>query len=428
MLGRSDALCLGRSPFDAPVTIALSDRLRHLYLVGQTGTGKSTLISNLIVQDLHARHGVGLIDPHGDLATQLLAEIPPRRHEDVVWFDPGDARHPPAFNLLGCLLDAAGGNADLATSAIVAAFSSIWGNSWGPRLEYILANATRTLLEVDASPQPTLLALPRLLTDTLYRDRLVRRLHDPLLHQFWENEFDAWDKRYRQEAIAPVLNKVGRLLQNRLLRNVLGQPRVRWQPRELMDEGGILLANLSIGRLGADASGLLSALLVSAFHLAAMGRANVDASRRRPFFLYVDEFQHAATASFSSILSESRKYGLGLTLAHQYLAQADPRVLDAVFGNVGSLLTFRVGEIDAPQIAKAIGHYPPSHFSLLNNHEAIARVLIDGQPTKPESLAMHRPIRTGTGRPKRIIRRSRQRHGLPRPSIERNLRRWYDPK
>ena len=404
---------------ETPFFLRSPDRRHHLYAIGKSGTGKTTFLHNLIFQDICAGHGVGIIDPHGDLASELLDYIPRHRIEDVVYFNPADLEYPVGFNLLGRTpLD----SRHLVASGVVGVFKTTWPNFWGPRMEYILYATVAALLDCD---NVSLLGIQRMLSDAKYRKWVIRQIKDPLTHSYWVNEFEQFSHSMRQEMVAPIQNKVGQLLMSPHLRNILGQIRSRIDARFMMDERRIFIADLSKGRLGADKSNLLGALLVTQFELAAMSRANIPESERRDFFLYVDEFHSFASESFVSILSEARKYHLSLTLSHQYTAQVRPEIRDAVFGNVGSLVAFRVGQRDAELLEKEFGAaYPAKRFVDLPNHEICARMLTDGQHADP-FIARTLPIwgsrqkHTGT-----IIRRSREKYGTQREVIEGRIKRW----
>ena len=418
-------LHLARAHSGEPLMLHAPDRLRHLYVVGQTGTGKTTLLRNLILQDLHLGHGVGLIDPHGDLAEELLDHYPPSRADDLIYLDPADPDWSVGLDLLG-LTPPLPHARELTASSIVSAFKGVWRDSWGPRMEYILWASVATLL---CRGGLTLLSLPRLLSDPRYRAWVVQGVDDPVLHGFWEREFDSWDKRLQAEAVSPILNKAGQLLMSRPLRHMLGQKRTRFSPRWVMDSGRVFIANLSKGRMGEDKAALLGAFLVTAFQLAAMSRADTPQESRVPFHLVVDEFQNASTDAFASILSESRKYGLSLTLAHQYLAQVPEPVLDAVFGNVGSLVAFRCGERDAQALERSIGHYPARHLADLSNHEAVFKLLDDGEPRQPVTGRTYPPHTSPNGgRKPRLKDLCRQRYATPRPVIEEKLTRWLQQR
>jgi hypothetical protein len=325
-----------------------ADRLRHLAILGKTGMGKSTLLYNLLVSDIAAGRGIALIDPHGDLAESLLPAIPRFRTNDVIFFDAGDTAHPLAFNPLACP------NPDsrpLVASGVVSAFKKLFADSWGPRLEYILRNALLALLEV---PGSTLQSVLRLLSDPHYRGGITARLQDPVLLAYWEQEFPAMGKRLRAEAIAPIQNKLGAFVSSPILRNILCQSESRLDLRRAMDTGKVLIVTISKGRIGEDGSALLGSLLITSLQIAAMSRADIPEAMRREFFVYVDEFQNFATESFATILSESRKYRLSLTLANQYLEQMDEKTAAALFGNVNSFVVFQVGATDADVLSKQL--------------------------------------------------------------------------
>lgn len=359
---------------ERPFGLEQADRRQHFYVIGKSGTGKTTLLRNLILQDIEAGQGVGVIDPHGDLAQELLHYIPRHRREDVAFFNPADIEHPVGFNLFA---DVPVNDRHLVASGVVAAFKSIWTDSWGPRLEYILYAAVAALLDCE---NVSLLGVQRMLSDKRYRAWVVKQVGDPVVRSFWENEFEHYDRKFVQEAIAPIQNKVGQLLMSPHLRNILGQVRSRIDARFMMDHGRIFIGDLSKGKLGADKSALMGAFLVTQFQLAAMSRANVPEGERRDFFLYVDEFQSFATDSFVSILSEARKYRLCLTLSHQYVNQVKPAIRDAVFGNAGSLLAFRVGQTDADVLEREFGNtLQARQFVELSNYEVCARLLPGGQ-------------------------------------------------
>ena len=316
--------------------IRSDDRLRHLAIIGKTGMGKSTLLQRLMVSDIRAGRGVALIDPHGDLAEGILQCVPNRRTNDVVLFDAGDRDFPVSFNPLS---RPAVEQRPLVAAGVVSAFKKRYGVSWGPRLEYILRNALLTLLEQQGT---SLASLLRLLSDKHYRKGITAQLGDPVLRSFWQHEYEQWSEKYRSEAVALIQNKVGQFLSHPVLRRIVGQARSTLDLRQVMDDGRILIVNLSKGRIGEGASTLLGSLLVTQLQLAAMSRAEIREADRTDFFAYVDEFQNFATESFATILSEARKYRLSLTIANQYLAQMDEQTADAVFGNVGSMLIFQV--------------------------------------------------------------------------------------
>ena len=396
-----------------------TDRRQHTYAIGKTGSGKSTLLRNLFLQDVHAGRGAGLIDPHGDMAIELLDQIPPSRIGDVVYFNPSDLDHPISFNLFRAGDDA---SRHRIASGIVMAFKSIWRDSWGPRLEHILFAAVAALLECQNT---SLLGLQRILVDDEYREWVVRQVRDPIVRSFWLDEFAQYDPRFRREAIAPIQNKVGQLLMAPAIRNILGQVRNRVDVRYIMDHRKILIANLSKGLLGEDKANLLGALLVTQFQQAAMARASVPEEERTDFHLTIDEFQSFSTDSFISMLSESRKYRLCLTLAHQYLDQLPDGVAEAVFGNVGTLIAFRIGEKDAAIVSREFGgHYDSALYSSADNHRVCVKLLSAGRYGDPFLASTLPPLSFRYGRGENLIRRSRERFTKPRRVVEDKIRRW----
>jgi len=412
---------LGRTNFrdhHRPFGIRAEDRRRHLYVVGKTGMGKSTLLLNLLAADIAAGRGCCLVDPHGDLAEAILTQIPSRRTNDVIFFDAGDQRHPLAFNpLANCKPQAR----PLVASGILTAFKKIWGDFFGPRMEHVFRNCLLALLEV---PGTSLVSLVQLLGDPRYRQSVVSRLHDPVVRAFWLHEFAGMPAKLQAEAIAPIQNKVGQFVTSPLLRNILGQPQSMIDLRQIMDRGQILIVNLSNGRMGEDASSLLGSLLITDLQLAAMSRADVREDERLDFHLYVDEFQHFATGSFTTILSEARKYHLNLTLANQYLAQMDDATAAAVFGNVGSLLAFQVGAQDAETLGSQLGEpVSAQDMQTLPKYEAYARLLIDGLPSRPFSLrTMPSANQVADANRSDIIRRmSRRRYTRPVEEVAKTI-------
>jgi hypothetical protein len=393
--------------------IDVAARRQHVYLIGQTGAGKSTLLHNLILQDIEAGRGVALIDPHGDLAGEILEQIPPRRTGDVVYFDPS-ARDPLAINLFRATTD----NWHLVASAIVSAFKKIWGTSWGPRLEYVLYAGVAALVQCENT---SLLGLSRMLQDEKYRIWVIKQIKDPMVRWFWEHEFANYESRFRQEVIGPIQNKVGQIFLAPALRNVLGQVRTKINFRFMMDQKRIFIANLSKGLIGETHSSLLGSLLITGFEMAALSRADCPADDREDFFLYADEFPHYATDSFASILSEARKYRLSLTLAHQYLGQLDDKIANAVFGNVGTILAFRVSEADASVLERQFGgKFIGSQFCGLDNYELCARPL-HHEPFLAESLP---PLSLSRTRRKTVTRHSRQKYCTRKWKVEEKIERW----
>lgn len=397
------------------------DRAQHLYVVGKTGLGKSTLLRNLILQDLYAGRGVGLLDPHGDLAREVLDMIPRSRTNEVLYFNSGDLARPVGLNLLPQVPP---DSAHLVVSGLLSAFRGIWGSSWGPRMEYILGHALAALLDHGGL---TLLALPKLLQDDAFRERVSKRIKDPVVRAFWREEYPRYERRFRLEAVAPIENKVGRLLASAPMRNILCQPGRTFDARFIMDRGRIIVADLAKGVVGEDHSRLLGALLLSEFQWAAMQRANATAESRTPFYLYIDEFQSFATGALTSILAEARKYGLCLILAHQYLDQLTEEIRQGVFGNVGNLIAFRVGQSDARILEDELGgDVKMGNLVSLGKHEVYARLLDQGRMREPFRGKTLAPIQgTSAGRREAVIRASQERYGRPREEVERKIARSF---
>lgn len=402
-----------------PFGLSPADRRQHLWIVGKSGTGKSTLLRNLILQDIYAGRGCALIDPHGDLAEEILAHVPSWRTEDVVYFDPSDRRRAIAFNPLYNVPHA---TRHLVVSGIVAAFRDLFPSSWGPRMEYIFSAAIAAVIECQ---NVSLLSVHRMLSDARYRAWVVKQVKDPIVQAFWTNEFERYDPAFMREAVAPIQNKLGQVLMSPHLRSVFGQAKSRIEPRRIIDTGKIFIANVSKGRLGEDKSNLIGALLVSQFQVAAMSRANVPEEERRDFHLFVDEFHSFGSESFATLLSEARKYRLTLTLAHQYLDQVSPKILSSLVGNVGSIVAFRVGHTDADRLEKAIGgSFRAEDFATLNNHEMYAKLLAHGKDAAPFHAHAMPPLGRRHGRQETIMRRSRQRYARRRSEVAEKIERW----
>ncbi len=403
-----------RTPWGEPRLFGVErvDRRQHVYVVGKTGLGKTTLLRNLLLQDIHRGEGVGLIDPHGDLADELLDHIPSHRANDVLYFNPADLEFPIGMNLLRA---ASRDEAHLVVSTTVSAFKHLWADSWGPRLEYILANALAALVEKGRS---TLLEVQRMASDERFRARVAQRIKDPVVRKFWLEEFTEYDKRFRAEAVAPIQNKLGRFLASAPLRNILGQVRNSLDLPFLMDNQRILIANLSKGTLGEDKASLLGSLLVASFHLAAVGRAKTPEAERQDFYLYIDEFQNFTTDAFATILSEARKYRLNLTLAHQYLDQLPLETRQAVFGNAGTLVSFGVGSADAEILAPNFSPIGPGALTDLGKYQAYVRLLSEGEVSSPFRAEMFPPLDTYSGVRAQVKRLSRERFGRPRVDVE----------
>ncbi len=409
---------IGATVYGQPLLMSVASRRRHLYVVGQTGTGKSSLLHHLITQDLAIGRGVALIDPHGDLAQSVLAMIPPHRAHQLVYLNPADLDRPIGFNLLA---EVAPAQRPFVAESVVAAFHHVWPDSWGPRLEWIMLNAVRTLMEV---PGQTLLGLPKLLQDSSFRASCVAQVADPVVRQFWQLEYEGYDRGFRSEAIAPVLNKVGRVLATPALRNMVAQPNPSFDLRRMMDDGRILIVNLSKGVLGESAAALFGALLVTAIAQAALTRGSLKETDRRPFYLYADEFQSYATDSFALILSEARKYGLSLTLSHQYIGQLSDPLRKAVIGTAASIVAFRLGADDAELVARNLGFRNPAELTMLNNFQGIAR-LFDGHAIdEPKAFTLFEPLDARYRHLERLIANSRICFGRDRKIIESRIERF----
>ncbi|MEP4472091.1 MAG: type IV secretion system DNA-binding domain-containing protein [Bauldia litoralis] len=391
-----------------PISLSAEERRLHIDIVGQSGTGKSTLLFNMMMADLAAGRGFVLIDPHGDLAQAVADATPKHRTNDVIYFDPLDPSHAVGFNPLSSDISPA-----LLTAHIVSAFKHIWRDSWGPRLEYILTNSVRLLL---ATPGQTLLGLPRLLVDDDFRARLIERCDDPVVRLFWLIEFAGYGDRLRAEAIAPIQNKIGQLAGNPIIRSVIGQPSTI-HISSIINGDKILIANLS-KRIGEEPSHLLGALLVTAIAQAAEGRASLPEHQRRDFTLYVDEFQNFATDTFATILSEMRKWRLNLVLANQFLGQVPDILRQSIFGNVGTLVVFRVGAEDAPMLGAQLGHPNPAVLTETSNHAAWIKMMRGNAPSSPQFLITFPPSPQAKGRLPAIIARTHARHARPRPIVE----------
>ena len=360
-----------------PFGIRQRDRRSHMLVIGKTGTGKSTLLKTLLLQDLRAGRGVALFDPHGDLVEEVAANVPENRQRDLVYLNVPDASATWHFNPLGGIPP---DRRSLAAAGIVEVFHKLWPDDWGPRLEHVLRNVVFTLLEL---PGATLGHIPPLLTNRAYRQRSVARITNPAVQRFWKAEYESYSPRFRSVVIAPVLNKVGALLTDPVLRRILIAPESSFDLRHIVDEGQILLVNLSKGRIGEGPSAVLGSLLVSHLALTALSRADLPEEGRRDFLVYLDEYQTFATLSLATMLSEVRKYGFGMVLAHQYLSQVDADVRDAVLGNVGTLVCFRVGARDASFLARElVPVFSSEDLIHLPNYQIYLKLLIGGEPSK----------------------------------------------
>jgi hypothetical protein len=380
------------------------DRFRHMWILGKTGTGKSTLIANMAIDDFKKDRGVGIIDPHGDLCDTLLEYIPKHRINQTIYFNPADKEFPMVINPLEVTNRE---EAELVVSGIVSIFNKIFGFSWGPRLEYILRN---TLLTLSTIPDTTLEDVLTVLTNAQYRKRIIDQTTDPVLRNFWINEFDRMPDKQREEAVSPILNKVGQFVTSPMIRRIIGQSKSSISIDQVMDEGKIFLANLSQGRLGEDNSALLGAMIITKFQLAAMRRVDKLEAERREFYLYVDEFQNFATPSFMKILSEARKYKLSLTLANQYMGQIPEEVQKSILGNAGTMIAFACGADDAGIIQKEFAEtFSEGDLVNLANRQIAIKLLVDGHSTRPFiAHTLPLPVSKNQNRDK-VIRTSRER-------------------
>ena len=418
------------------LTLSEDARRRHLHVVGQTGTGKTTLIKTMIAQDLAAGRGVAIIDPLGHLAKSVLALVPPHRTHHVVYIDPADLARPIGFNVLE--------RADPDRHAVIAddivsAFIHIWGAAAvGDRSQQVLRNSIRALM---SGPTATLLCIPRLLTDAAYRTRVVKTIRDPVVSTYWTQQFLQYDDSWRNQVISPILNKLDAVLSAPELRNIIGQPRSTIDLRRTMDEGRILVVNLSKGRLGESNAHILGALIVTKLAQAAFSREDTPQHLRRPFYVYADEFQDYASAGFMRILSQARNYGMALTLAHQYLRQIGDELRDAVLGTAASIIALRVGAEDASILAAHIGldarvdysglgsheTSPEKLLATLPNYQAYARALRDDAPTQALHLELFPDPPVANRHPEHVLEFSRARYGNNRAKVQDDIARFLRP-
>ena len=399
------------------------DRRRHMYLLGKTGVGKSATFKNMIVSDILKGDGVCYIDPHGQDIDEILNYIPPQRVNDVVYFDPSDSKFPIGFNMLE-LEDLT--LRDLVADGVVSVFKKQFGDSWGPRLQYILQNAVATCIEAQGT---TILAVQRILIDTNYRKFILKQLKDPILLKFWQDEYEQMSQNSRliTEAVAPIQNKVGRFISSSVIRNIVGQVKSTIDLREIMDSKKILLINLAQGKIGEENASLLGGMIITRLQAAAMQRVDIPEDEREDFFLYVDEFQNFATDSFAKILSEARKFRLNLTMTNQYIEQIPLTVRHAIFGNVGTLSSFVVSQSDASLLAQEFAPiFDSEDLVSLESHSMYLKLCIDGMTSKPFSAKSldYKKRLDPYGEREKIIQVSRERYGTPQEVIEDKIQRW----
>lgn len=403
--------------------IKKEDRDRHFYVIGKTGTGKTTMLDNMAVQDIQAGHGVGIIDPHGEFVERMLDFIPKERIEDVVYFNPDDKEFPVAFNIMENVRE---DQRPLVAAGLMGVFKKLWPDVWSARMEYILSNTVLALLEY---PEATLLGVNRMLSDKEYRKKVIEHVTDDVVKAFWTQEFAKYTDKYTAEATPAIQNKVGQLITNPVIRNIIGQTTSSINLRRAMDEKKILLINLSKGKIGEENSSLIGSMLVTKLYLAAMTRVDLPLRDRTHFYLYVDEFQNFATPSFANILSEARKYGLCLTLAHQYVAQLDETVRDAIFGNVGTMVAFRIGGADGEIFEREFApEITTQDFVNAPFAQIYVRLMINGLTSRPFSATTLPPIsQFAFSYKEQVIASSRKKYGTARAEVTEHIRQWWQP-
>jgi len=405
--------------------IKAKDRLRHLYVIGKTGMGKSTLLENMAIQDIQNGEGIAVIDPHGSMAEKILDYVPEHRVKDVLYFAPFDMEFPIAFNVME---DIGADKRHLVVNGLMSTFEKIWVDAWSARMAYILSNTLLALLEY---PGSTLLGVNRMLSDKEYRRKVVENIKDTSVKAFWVDEFGKWTEKFIAEAIPAIQNKVGQFTSNPLVRNLLGQPQSSFDIRKMMDEKKILIVNLSKGRVGEGNANLIGSMLITKIYLAAMSRADaseVELNKLPNFYLYVDEFQSFANKSFADILSEARKYKLSLTIAHQYIEQMEEEVRDAVFGNVGTMVTFRVGAFDAEVLEKEFAPvFTAEDLVNLGFAQIYLKLMIDGVSSQPFSSTTLGPIaRPEISFKKEVIDASHSQFARPRKEVEEMIAKFHE--
>ncbi|MDC0358631.1 type IV secretory system conjugative DNA transfer family protein [Oligoflexia bacterium] len=401
--------------------IRRSDRRRHLYTVGKSGSGKSKLLELLIQNDIESGFGVGVLDPHGDLVDNILRFIPEHRVKDVIVFDPSDLAFPPSFNPLEQVSEELKMRV---TIGFIEIFKKLFGTNWSPRLEHVLRYTTLALLD---TPGTTVLSILKMLTDKKYRQMIVANIQDNVVKNFWVSEFAGWSEKFDSEAITPLINKVGQFVATNMIRNIVGQPINRFDFREIMDNQKILLMKVSKGILGEENASLLGAIAVTKIYQSAMSRADILEEDRIDFYFYVDEFHNFATESFDEILSEARKYRLNLTLANQFLGQLSSSIRETVFGNVGSLLSFRVGAEDAKLIAHEFKpRFNDRDILNLGIRDFCVKMTIDGEIREAFSGRTLDMIIPEDNFKDECIALSRENYAQPLVEVEEVLQRWED--
>ena len=383
------------------------DRLRHVYIVGKTGTGKSWFIDNMAIEDIRKGNGVAVLDPHGDAIDSIMEFIPKNRINDVCYFNPADPEYAYPLNILEVKNN---NQKELVVSGIIAIFYKLYSESWGPRLEHILRNVLFTLVQSDDATLPDVM---KILHEKKYRDKILSSVDDPQLHQFWKKEYEAMSEKFMSEAISPILNKVGQFVTSPLIRRIIAHKKSKVIISELMDNKKIFLADLSQGKIGEDNATLLGSMLITQIQVAAMNRAFQAESDRVPFYLYVDEFQNFATSSFTKILSEARKYKLGLTLANQYITQIDENVMGAILGNVGTIACFNVGARDSEILYKEFGSsVEADDLTTLDSYQMIIRMMISSVTTGAFTYYSLPLPKNKSGHKEKIIEHSRRTYGI----------------
>ncbi len=428
MQNNNDTIFLAKTNFrnsEKVFGIKPPDRRQHVYVIGKTGSGKSVLLSNMMIQDIINGKGVCVIDPHGELVENIISKIPKSRINDVIYFNAADTDYPISFNILE-ISDPK--YKHLVASDLIGIFTKIWANVWSARMEYILNNCVLALLD---TPGTTLLGITRILVDKDYRQKIIANIKDPVVKSFWIHEYESWRDQFRNEAIVPIQNKVGQFLSTSLIRNIVGQQKSTVNIKDVMDNQKILLINVSKGRVGEDNSALLGAMFITKIQLAAMERVRILEEERKDFYLYVDEFQNFATESFATILSEARKYRLNLTVAHQYIGQLltekSTEVRDAIFGNVGTMIAFRIGATDAEFLEKEFEpEFNIQDIINLPNYHIYLKLMVDGVTSRPFSATTLPPfpVSAHDEYKEEIIKLSRKLYGRQKELVEDDISRW----